>query len=112
MANLKQVAERAGVSTATVSNVLAGIARVSERTRQRVLAAVRELDYHPDLIAQSLRTRSTKTLGMIIPDIANPFFPQLVRGAEDAAWEERYLVITFNTDEQRERERSALALMR
>lgn len=112
MANLKQVAERAGVSTATVSNVLAGIARVSERTRQRVLAAVRELDYHPNLIAQSLRKKSTRTLGMIIPDIVNPFFPQLVRGAEDAAWEEQFLVLTFNTDEQPDRERMAVSLMR
>ncbi len=110
--NLKQVAQRAGVSTATVSNVLAGIARVSERTRQRVLAAVRELDYQPDLIAQSLRTRSTRTLGMLIPDITNPFFPQLLRGAEDAAWEDKFVVLTFNTDEQIERERAAIALMR
>lgn len=112
MANLKQVAARAGVSTATVSNVLAGVARVSERTRQRVLTVARELDYHPDLIAQSLRKRTTRTLGMVIPDIANPFFPQLVRGAEDAAWENQYLVITFNTDEQAQRERVAVSLMR
>jgi DNA-binding LacI/PurR family transcriptional regulator len=112
MANLKQVAERAGVSTATVSNVLAGIARVSERTRQRVMRAVEELDYHPDLIAQSLRKKSTRTLGMIIPDIVNPFFPQLIRGAEDAAWEEEFLVLTFNTDEQPDRERRAVTLMR
>lgn len=112
MANLKQVAERAGVSTATVSKVLAGIARVSDATRKRVLATARELDYHPDLIAQSLRKRSTRTVGMVIPDITNPFFPQLVRGAEDAAWEDKYLVITFNTDEQPERERVAISLMR
>ncbi|MGH9664626.1 MAG: LacI family DNA-binding transcriptional regulator, partial [Bryobacteraceae bacterium] len=112
MANLKQVAARAGVSTATVSNVLAGVARVSERTRQRVLAAALDLDYHPDLIAQSLRKRTTRTFGMVIPDIANPFFPQLVRGAEDAAWENQYLVITFNTDEQAQRERVAVSLMR
>ena len=77
-----------------------------------MLAAARDLDYHPDLIAQSLRKRTTRTFGMVIPDIANPFFPQLVRGAEDAAWESQYLVITFNTDEQAQRERVAISLMR
>jgi LacI family transcriptional regulator len=110
--NLKDVAARAGVSTATVSNVLTGIARVGEQTRERVLAAVRELDYHPDLIAQSLRKRSTRTLGMMIPDIANPFFPQLVRGAGDAAWDQKYSLIIFNTDEQIEREHVAMSVLR
>jgi LacI family transcriptional regulator len=112
VSNLKQVAERAGVSTATVSNVLAGTARVSEATRARVLRAVSELDYHPDLIAQSLRKRNSRTLGMIIPDIANPFFPQIVRGAEDAAWEEGFLLLTLNTDEKAQREQLAISAMR
>lgn len=112
MANLKQVAERVGVSTATVSNVLAGTARVSEATRARVLRAVSEMDYHPNLIAQSLRKRNSRTLGMIIPDIANPFFPQIVRGAEDAAWEEGFLLLTFNTDEKPQREQLAISALR
>ena len=69
---------------------------------------MRALDYHPNQIARSLKTRQTKTLGMVISDITNPFFPQVVRGAEDAAILRGYLLITLNTDDSAERERRAL----
>ncbi|MFB3779749.1 MAG: LacI family DNA-binding transcriptional regulator [Bryobacteraceae bacterium] len=112
MATIKQVAQRAKVSVGTVSNVVSGAVPVSSRLRKRVLAAIRELDYHPNQIARSLKTRQTKMLGMVIPDITNPFFPQAVRGAEDAASEHGYLLVTFNTDDHVERERKVLSQLR
>jgi LacI family transcriptional regulator len=112
MVTIREVARRAKVSVGTVSNVLAGLATVRPEMRKRVEQAMRELDYHPNQIARSLKTRSTKTLGTIISDITNPFYPQLVRGAEDAALLHGYLLITLNTDDNAERERQALSVLR
>lgn len=112
MTTIKDVAKRAGVSVGTVSNVLSGSANVAAERRARVYAAIESLDYHPNYIARSLKARSTKTLGLIISDITNPFFPQVVRGAEDSAFQHGYLLITFNTDDQAEREKQILSLLR
>jgi LacI family transcriptional regulator len=112
MATIKEVAKKAGVSVATVSNVLNQRLPVSAPLRERVLKAARELDYHPDFIALSLKARQTRTLGMIIPDISNPYFPLLVRGAESVALAKDYLLIAINTDDDIERERKALSLLR
>ncbi len=112
MITIREVAKRAGVSVGTVSNVLSESESVRPELRKRVEEAMRELDYSPNQIARSLKTRSTKTLGTIISDITNPFFPQLIRGAEDAALERGYLLITLNTDDQVDRERRALAVLR
>jgi LacI family transcriptional regulator len=112
MATIKEVARRADVSVGTVSNVLSGAVPVSERLKQRVLEIIRELDYHPNHVARSLKIRQTKMLGMVVSDITNAFFPQVVRGAEDAAWKHDYMLITFNSDEQPERERQVLSALR
>ncbi|MEO7142333.1 MAG: LacI family DNA-binding transcriptional regulator [Bryobacteraceae bacterium] len=112
MATIKEVAQRARVSVGTVSNVLGGNVPVSSVLRERVQAVVRELDYHPNHVARSLKMRETKTLGMVITDITNPFYPQLVRGAEDAAWKRHYMLITFNSDDQLEREKVLLSALR
>lgn len=112
MASLKQVAERAGVSIGTVSNVITGAAPVSPSLRDRVHAAIREFDYHPNEVARSLKLRRTSMLGIVVPDITNPFYPQLVRGAEDAALKQDYLIITFNTDDQIAREKSVFSVLR
>jgi LacI family transcriptional regulator len=112
MGTIKEVAERAQVSVGTVSNVLSGKVSVSPRLHRRVMAAIRQLDYHPNQIARSLKTKQTKMLGMVISDIANPFFPLVVRGAEDAAWKDNYLLITFNTDDRIDRERHILSVLR
>jgi LacI family transcriptional regulator len=112
MVTIREVARQAKVSVGTVSNVLAGSATVRPELRRRVEEAMRGLDYHPNQIARSLKTRQTKTLGMVISDITNPFFPQVVRGAEDAAMESGYLLITLNTDDNPERERRALSMLR
>jgi LacI family transcriptional regulator len=112
MVTIREVARQAKVSVGTVSNVLAGSATVRAELRRRVEDAMRGLDYHPNQIARSLKTRQTKTLGLVISDITNPFFPQVVRGAEDAAIAAGYLLITLNTDDSPERERQSLSMLR
>jgi LacI family transcriptional regulator len=112
MATIKEVARRASVSVGTVSNVLSGAVPVSDALKQRVLDVVRELDYHPNHVARSLKIRQTKMIGMVVSDITNAFFPQVVRGAEDAAWKHNYILITFNSDDQPERERQLLSALR
>ncbi len=101
---LKDVARLAGVSTATVSRVLNDLGLTSDVTRERVLHAVRELDYHPNWLARSLRSRRTNTLGLILPDIENPFFTSLVKGVERSASARGWNVIFCNTDESIQRE--------
>lgn len=85
MATIKDVAARAGVSVGTVSNVLAGLPTVTPEMRRRVEEAIGALDYRPDQIARSLKTRRTQTLGMVVSDIVNPFFADMIDGAEQAA---------------------------
>ena len=109
---VKEVAKRADVSTATVSHVITGAVRVSPRLRSRVLRAIQKLDYHPNHVARSLKVKSTGMLGMIISDITNPFFAELVRGAEDTALAHNYLLMTFNSDDRVERERRMLSVLR
>jgi len=112
MAQIKDVAEKAGVSVASVSRVLAGKTKVSEATRQRVLDAVQALDYRPDLAAQRLRSRRTDTIGLIVSDIRNPFFTEISRAVEDVTYQHRMRVILCNTDEDPEKEALYLDLMR
>lgn len=99
MATQKELAEVAGVSAGTVSNVVSGSTRVSGHTRKKVLEAIRKLDYRPNLIARSLKTNRTNTLAIVIPEITNPFFPKLVRGAGLAAREHGRFLIVVDTDE-------------
>jgi LacI family transcriptional regulator len=112
MATIAEVAKRAGASTGTVSNVIRGIVRVSPALRARVEAAIRDLDFHPNEIARSLKVNQTYMLGMVLPDVTNPFFPQIMRGAEDRALERGFLLVTANTDEQIERERRIVSALR
>ncbi len=112
MSTIVEVAKRAGVSTATVSNVIRGKRRVSEPRKERVLAAIRDLNYSPNEIARSLKSRQTRMLAMVLPDITNPFFPEMIRGAEDAAFDRGYFLLTANTDEQTGRERRIIAALR
>ncbi|MBL8251278.1 MAG: LacI family DNA-binding transcriptional regulator [Candidatus Competibacter sp.] len=112
MAQIKDVAKQAGVSVASVSRVLAGRSGVSETVRQRVMAAVRELDYRPDLAARRLRSRQTDTIGLIVSDICNPFFTEISRAVEDVAYQHHFRVILCNADEDVEKESLYLDLMR
>jgi DNA-binding LacI/PurR family transcriptional regulator len=104
MANMKKIAELAGVSLGTVSHVLNGTARVREPLRKRVLDAVRATGYQPSQLARGLRRDKTNILAMIIPDILNPFFPGVVRGAEDVAFANGYRLVLCNTDNDHSKE--------
>jgi LacI family transcriptional regulator len=110
-ATIADVAARANVSTATVSRVLAGLGGARPDTRERILTAARDLGYRPSGIAQSLKLRTTRTLGLVITDIGNPFFPELVRAVEDAARERGYAVLLCNAAEDTEREAAYLELL-
>jgi LacI family transcriptional regulator len=110
-ATIGDVARRAGVSTATVSRVLAGLGGARPETRERVIDAARALDYRPSAVARSLKLRTTQTLGLIITDIENPFFPQLVRAVEDVARERGFVLLLCNATEDPDREASYLDLL-
>jgi LacI family transcriptional regulator len=95
---MRDVAEQANVSITTVSHVINETRPVSDELRERVLAAMQELGYQPNLLARSLRRGETHTLGMIVPDSANPFFAEVARGVEDTSFEKSYSVILCNSD--------------
>jgi DNA-binding LacI/PurR family transcriptional regulator len=95
---MRQIADRAEVSIGTVSHVVNGTARVRSNLRRRVQEVIRTLGFQPSALAQGLRLNRTKMLGMIIPDITNPFFPGVVRGAEDLAFRNSYRLVLCNTD--------------
>ena len=104
MPNMKQIAQMADVSLGTVSHVLNGSARVREPLRRRVLEAVESLGYQPSQLARGLRRDKTNMIGMIIPDVTNPFFPAVVRGAEDLAFANGYRLVLCNTDNDHSKE--------
>lgn len=99
MATIKDVAQKAGVSIATVSYVINKSRRVNPETAKRVCQAIQELNYHPNRIAQSLVTKSTQILSVLISDITDPFFAPIVRGIEDVAVKAGYIVMVCNNDE-------------
>src|SRR3954469_851239 len=112
MPTIKEVADLAGVAVGTVSHVITGSVPVSEALRRKVLAAIRELDYHPNHVARSLKTAKTRTLGIIVPDMTIPYFPKLIRGAEPAARKGGYALIAVNSDDDADRQRDLLSLLR
>ena len=112
MATIRDVARKARVSVGTVSHVFSGTIAVSPELRSRVMDAAKDLNYNPSHIARSLSVKRTDTLGLVITDITNPFFAQMIRGAEDSALQEEYLLITINTNEQLDRERQVLSVLR
>lgn len=109
MVTIKDIAALAGVSKTTVSKVLNNKdEKISNATRQKVLDIVKQKNYIPNKMAQSLVTKETKTIGVIIPDIRNPFFTDIVRGIEDKAFKEGYNIILCNTDESSKKELKAI----
>ena len=91
-ATRSDVAKLAGVSTATVSNALSNPEKVKDETVKKVLEAVKALDYRPDMIARSMSTKKTMQIGIVLENISNPFFGDIVRGFESAANEKNYFV--------------------
>lgn len=100
MASIRDVAELANVSTATVSHVLNGTRYVSPKLTERVQTAMVELDYRPDAVAQSLRRRKTLTLGLLLPSVEIPFFASVVYSIERSASDHDYNIILCNSDWQ------------
>jgi LacI family transcriptional regulator len=105
---LADIAKAANVSMMTVSRVINNKPGVTNETREHILDLIKEMEYQPNAIARSLVTNKTKTIGLVVPDITNPFFAQIARGVEDAAYEHEYTILLINTNEELEREMNAL----
>lgn len=104
---IKDIAKRANVSTATVSRVINNKSEgISPQTREYIQSIIKELNYQPNALARGLITRKTSTIGLILPDITNPFFPDLVRGIEDAANKAGYSVFLGNSDDNAKKKRN------
>jgi LacI family transcriptional regulator len=112
MATIRDVARASGVSTATVSAVINDSAYVSPELRSRVLAAVSDLGYAPSLSARNLRSGRSQLIGLVVADLANPFFARVVWAAEAAVAAWGYSMLVFNSDEKPEAEKRILARIR
>ncbi|MDH6591397.1 LacI family transcriptional regulator [Variovorax sp. TBS-050B] len=104
MATIKDVALRAGVSVTTVSHVVNDTRHVSAKGRERVEQAIRELGYVPNAMARSLKSNTTSTLGMLIPNSSNPYFAEIVRIVEDRCFGAGYTLVLCNTDDEPRRQ--------
>ena len=106
---IKDIASMAGVSKGTVSRVINNNPEgVSEETREKILKLIDEVGYVPNKMARSITVAETKTIGLIIPDVQNPFFPQVIRGVEDCAMENGYTVFLCNSDSDIKKEQKYL----
>jgi DNA-binding LacI/PurR family transcriptional regulator len=108
---VKDVAQLAQVSIATVSRVFSGKPHIRENTQKRVLQAAQQLDYKPSRLARSLRVQSSRIIGLIISDIQNPFFTALVRAVEDESYLHDYAIFLCNSDESSQKEELYIDLM-
>src|SRR5579875_3150497 len=109
---IDDVAAAANVSTATVSRVINNRPVVAAATRRRVLDAIQQLHFRPNALGRSLATRRTGTIGLVIADITNPFYPEIVRGVEQAAASHHMSLLLYDTAEDSDREAQALQLLR
>lgn len=106
MVTIKDVAEIAGVSIATVSRTLAEPEKVSEKTRAKVMAAVKKSGYVTNTLARNFRRRRSNTVVVLVPDIANPFFANIIQGIEHIAHQQQYRILLGDTQQNPERERA------
>ncbi|WP_175987525.1 LacI family DNA-binding transcriptional regulator [Bacillus sp. Marseille-Q1617] len=104
MVTIKDVAREAGVSVATVSRVLNDTGYVGADTRKKVMDAIADLNYSPNEVARSLYKRESRLIGLLLPDITNPFFPQLARGVEDELSRSGFRLLLGNSDENVQKE--------
>jgi len=109
---INDIAKRASVSPTTVSRVLNDSGYVKENTRKRILAAIMEMNYTPSAIARSLSKRETNTIGIIVPDITNTYFGEIIKGVSEIAEEKNLNIILFNSDNYLEKEIRALKLLK
>jgi len=109
---IRDIAKKANVSTATVSRVLNNKPDVGKETVQKIKSIIEEFEYHPSTIARGLVLKKTSTIGLIIPDVCNPYFPELLRNVEDEAKKYKYSTIYCNTDDIEENEIKMINLLR
>jgi LacI family transcriptional regulator len=108
---IKDVARKAGVSIATVSYVINRSRYVSPDLTERVMKAIEDVGYYPDSVARSLKSKRTSTIGLIVPDNANPFFAEIAKGVEDAGYEAGFSVLLCNSNAMVEREQAYIDLL-
>lgn len=108
---IRSVAQEAGVSIATVSKVVNHTGKISEKTKKKVLVAMEKLNYKPDAAAASLRGKRTKLIGLLVPDISNPFYSEIARSIEDRSHELGLNVMMCNTDNEVKKEKAYLSLL-
>ena len=111
-ASIKDVAKEAGVSIATVSRVINKVDVVNEETKKKVQEAIDKLGYSPNIVAQSLKTQRSKSIGILVPDISSQVYPEIVRGAEDVAQMYDYSIILCNSDFDMEKEKKYIKVMK
>jgi DNA-binding LacI/PurR family transcriptional regulator len=111
MSNNKAVARLAKVSTATVSRVVNNYPHINEATRKRVLKAMRQLNYQPNRVARRLRMKRTQTIGLIVADITNPYYAEMIQSIEEIAYANQYGMLLCNTNEDPEKEKSYIDLL-
>jgi LacI family transcriptional regulator len=111
MPTIREVAEQAQVSVATVSHVINRTRFVDPETQARVRQAIQTLGYRPNLLARSLRRRETRTIGLLVPDNANPFFAEFARVVEDVVFAEGYSVILCNSDRSETKEETYIDVL-
>jgi len=109
--SIKEIAELSGVSVATVSRVINNNGRFSEETRKKVQAVIEETNYETNTVAKSLRMKKSNTIGILVPDISNAFFSELVRKLESQLFDEGYSTIICNTNRDKEKESAYLTML-
>jgi LacI family transcriptional regulator len=112
LSTIKKVAQEAKVSVATVSRVLNSTGYVNEETRKKVLKVIEELDYKPNSVARSLFKKQSMTIALIVPNITNPFFPEVARAIEDVLSSKNYTLILCNSDDNAEKEKKYFEVMK
>src|SRR6202140_4992561 len=105
---MREVAKKAGVSPATVSRGLNKTQYISPETEKRVLEVVRRLNYYKNVHARRLATGRSDLFGLVISEIANPYFPEIIRGFQAAAWDRGFDVLLFNSEYQKSRTKSVI----
>lgn len=111
-ASIKDVAREAGVSIATVSRVINNVNVVNEDTKKKVNEAIDKLHYSPNIVAQSLKTQRSRSIGILVPDISSQVYPEIVRGAEDVANMYDYSIILCNSDFDIAKEKKYIKVMK
>ena len=109
---LKQIAEALGISAMTVSRVINNKKNVDEKTRKKVLEKARSMGYTPNYLAKSLVSNKSFTIGVVVPEISHSFFPEVIRGIEEVAYQEDYQLILTHSAEDTEREKAAIETLR